>query len=179
MEGSMGYGKSHLLAVLAALLLRSGRRPVYISDCRELLGNTLSYLQSALLCAFADPSLSSIQDEIRACSSLDDLVYFCGDQSVTPLYFIIDQKNALEHEPDNTDPALNKSKAVVWDLLGRITAGHYTITGASANYNTALHMQGKQQGELKLSLMGGMTPVSRSSVSRLFISNHYLDFRRK
>jgi DNA replication protein DnaC len=38
-HGTMGYGKSHILTVLAGLLSRLGKRTVYLPDCRWLLGD--------------------------------------------------------------------------------------------------------------------------------------------
>ena len=158
----MGYGKSHILAILASLLSRSGNRTVYVPNCRELLGDMLSYLQSVFLCAFADPSSSHTCDKIRAFKSKEDIYDFCRTQS-KPFYFIVDQKNDLEIGGANTDSATNSAKLTVQHFLGQITALHYTITSTSANYQTALHMAKKQVNEKQLAMMGGMSEVSKHS----------------
>jgi hypothetical protein len=160
-NGTMGYGKSHILAVLAGLLSRSKKRTVYMPDCRELLGDMVSYLQSALLCAFADPSSSHWRDKIRAFKSQEDIYDFCRKQS-EPFYFIVDQKNALEIEGANMDIATNSAKQTAQQFLSQLTAMHYTITSASANYRTALRMEMKQVNE-KVPMMGGMSEVSKHS----------------
>jgi len=165
-QGTTGYGKSHILAVLAGLLSRFGKRAVYLPDCRELLGDMSFYIQSALLCAFADPSLSDSRDKIRAFKSQDDISNFCRAQEA--LYLIVDQKNALETEGANMDTATNSAKEATQRFLSQITAIHYTIASASANYGTALHMAKKQSGDQKMLLMGGMSEVGKPS-NRSFV----------
>jgi hypothetical protein len=164
----MGYGKSHLLAVLAGLLSRSGKRTVYLPDCREFLANKLRYMQTALLCAFADPSSSDERDKIRGLESQEDIIYFCDRQM--PMYFIVDQMNALDRESDNMDTVDNQRKAAAQEYLDQLTSSHYRITSASANHRTAMHMAKKQTNEMKLALMGGMSEVSKCSSRSFFVS---------
>src|SRR6266487_633234 len=159
LQGTMGCGKSHMLAALTCLLFRRGKRPVYIPDCRQMLVDPLPYIQSALLCTFADASSSSHRDKIRSFRNPDDALDFCRNLGERHLYFIVDQINALEHEAPNTDLAQNDHKAVLSDFLQRIALGHYIITSASANYRTAQRMAQKQTGELGMSMMGGMSEV--------------------
>jgi hypothetical protein len=160
-QGTMGYGKSHILAVLAGLLSRAGKRVVYLPDCRELVVNPMRYMRTALLCAFADPHSSDVRDEIRALESMDNIIDFCVNHRDT--YFIIDQINALGFEDTNMDMVDNDKKAAAWVFLGQLTYGQYRITSASANHKTAMHMKTKQRGEKRLALMGGMSEVSKCS----------------
>src|ERR1700733_4389204 len=108
----------------------------------------VSYLQSALLCAFANPSSSHRRDKIRAFKSQEDIYNFCRTQS-EPFYFIVDQKNAFEFESANMDVATNSAKQTAQQFLSQLTAMHYTITSMSANYRTVLHMALKQVNEKK------------------------------
>ena len=39
--GSMGYGKSHMLAALACLLVKQNERVIYFPDCRSMLESPL------------------------------------------------------------------------------------------------------------------------------------------
>ena len=158
MQGTMGFGKSHILAVLAGLLSRAGKRVVYLPDSRELVVNTMRYMRTALLCAFADPHSSEVRDEIRALESKNNVIAFCEKHPDT--YFIIDQMNALDFEDINMDAVVDKRKAAVQEFLDNLTSGQYRITSASANHKTAMHMASKQRGEKKLALMGGMSEVS-------------------
>lgn len=165
--GTMGYGKSHILAVLAGLLSRSSKRTVYLPDCRRLVTDPIGYLQSALLCTFADPSSLHTRDDIRALKSFSNIINFCQQEI---LYFIIDQKNAFDESEDiNMDINNNSKKNAVREFLCELTAPHYVITSASADHRTAMHMAEKQTGERKLSLMGGMSEVSKPS-------NYYFTF---
>lgn len=158
-QGTMGYGKSHILAVLAGLLSREGNRVVYLPDCRELARDTMHYMRTALLCAFADPPLSDVRNEIRALQSEDDVVAFCKRNR--SMYFIIDQMNALDREDSNMDTVNNARKDAIQQFLDLLTPGHYQITSASSNHKTAMYMKKKQTNELKMALMGGMSAVSK------------------
>ncbi|KAF5379728.1 hypothetical protein D9615_005699 [Tricholomella constricta] len=159
-EGTIGYGKSYILAALAAFLSRSGKRPVYIPDCWELLKDDVPYIQSALLSAFSEPSSTSTRDDIRAFESHDDIIQFCGSlPHEKSLYFIIDQKNALDREDDNKGTASNDKKQAVSTLLDKIARGHLVITSASANYQTALEVMSRHHSERTLSLRGGMSRI--------------------
>ena len=158
-QGTMGYGKSHILAVLAGLLYRSGKRVVYLPDCRALLRQPLDYLRASLLCAFADPSSYEKRETIRALGSTHDVEKFCCEN--LPMYFIIDQMNALDAEVSNQDVSTNSQKAFLLEFLTSLTVGHYQITSASANHKTALYVEKRQTNDLKQSLMGGMTEVCK------------------
>jgi hypothetical protein len=163
-HGSMGYGKSYILAALACLLSRRGKRVVYLPDCRQALRPFLPYLQSALLCAFADPSSTSLRDKIRQFKTAEDATNFVRTLGNIRLYFIVDQINALEHEDVNTDNVSNTMKDNIRDFLFAMFVSHYSITSASANYRTALHMRQKQTSEIKMTMIGGMSEVcTRSS----------------
>jgi beta-glucosidase/6-phospho-beta-glucosidase/beta-galactosidase len=125
-------------------------------------------MQTALLCAFADPSSSDEHDKIRALKSQDDIMHFCDEHM--PVYFIVDQMNALDHEDVNMDTVDNQRKTVAQESLDKLTSSHYQITSASANHRTAMHMKKMQTGEMKLALMGGMSEVSKCSSYSFLVS---------
>jgi hypothetical protein len=52
--GTIGYGKSYLLAALVCYLTVHGTRIVYIPDCRECCEEPLTYFQAAMLFTWAD-----------------------------------------------------------------------------------------------------------------------------
>ncbi|KAF8450160.1 hypothetical protein BGX38DRAFT_511381 [Terfezia claveryi] len=52
LHGTLGAGKSHLLAALTCVLRKEGMRVVYLPDCRGLLDNPFQYLRHALRLAF-------------------------------------------------------------------------------------------------------------------------------
>jgi hypothetical protein len=146
-SGNMGCGKSHMLAAFACLLFHLGERPVYI-DCRQMLMDPLSYIQSAMLCSFSDASSSSHRDKIRSFQHLKDTLDFCGNLKGIRLYFIIDQINTLEAEAPNADLVSNSGKEALSTFLQRISLGHYSITSASENYRTARRMAQKQTNKI-------------------------------
>jgi len=90
---------------------------------------------------------------------MEDALTFCGNLGETHLYFIVDQINALEQEETNADSVSNHEKDDLRKFLRSITFGHYSITSASANYQTFQRMAQKQTGEIKMSMMGGMSKV--------------------
>jgi hypothetical protein len=158
--GTMGYGKSYILAALTCLLYRQGKRVVFIPDCRAMLANPLIYIKCALLCTFANPSLKEERQRIRDCTSLCELDAFSHSLDGTTLYFIVDQVNALEISPSNTDTIPDDMKGAGRNLINGLGTGNFLITSASANYQTARYMARKQTGEKKMSLVGGMSDVS-------------------
>jgi len=92
--GTMGYGKSYTLSVLACLLYRQGERVVFIPDCRAMIVYPLTRMymirvKSAFLCSFADPLQKKRRDCSRSLISMDEVDDFChGWDDGTILYFI-------------------------------------------------------------------------------------------
>ena len=157
--GSIGYGKSHILAAMACYLFQQGKRVVYLPDCRPMVKDFLEYLRCGLLLAFGDSE--SHQIEIVKCLSVDAIRSFC--KTITyygiHLYFIVDQLNALDEEGTNKDDLPNSKKIEISSDLDKITSGHFVIKSASANYKAAMYMSYKQMSEMKISFFGGLTKV--------------------
>jgi len=117
LHGTMGYGKSHLVAALVCLLCHLGKCILYLPDCRQMLATPFLYMKSTLLCAFSDPSSSSLHNEIQYLGDSTDpnnhlklAKQFCSENPGKALYFIVDQMNVLEHELINTDKSMNSMK---------------------------------------------------------------------
>jgi hypothetical protein len=155
--GSQGFGKSHILAALACLLVRKGERVVYIPDCPAMLLDPFLYLRTALLFAFT----GSIHGEgIRECEDVEGLADFCSlYRSIGQLCFVVDQWNALDPDPTGQDKVDDRRKFQLHGLLERMSERHISITCASATQNTFKYMALRDTGERKIRLMGGMTPV--------------------
>lgn len=49
LRGTVGYGKSHMLAALVLLLIMEGEGVVYLPDCRAMLGSLVPYVKAAIL----------------------------------------------------------------------------------------------------------------------------------
>jgi hypothetical protein len=153
--GTMGYGKSHILAALACLLIRRGHRVVYFPDCRAACDSWFHYLRRALLFAFRD---NETQQKIMECGDAEQLLRIC-ESFPDPLYIIYDQKNALDPEDPGEDEVSEDAKQAVRLALPRISFNRISITSASANYRSAMAMSRKQDGKRKIALLGGMTEV--------------------
>jgi hypothetical protein len=156
--GTMGYGKSHLLAALACLLVRQGERVVYLPDCRKMLSSPIPYLQKAFLFAFQDND--GYVNSVLECQTYNDLLSLTRRFATGKLCFIVDQINALDPEDDGKDNVQNPNKAALYDFLLEVVDPHIYITSASANHKSARHMAKKQTDDEKLPFMGGMTKVS-------------------
>ena len=157
--GTKGYGKSHILAALACLLVRKKELVVYLPDCCAMLREPLKYLRNALLFAFVGLSSFDYREWICECEDIEGLANFCMQYKQGQLCFIIDQLNALDPEPKGEDDVSDDRKFWLKELLQRISAGHVLITSASANHKSAMHMAAKDTGDQKISLLGGMTTV--------------------
>ena len=139
---------------------------MFIPDVRALLFAPLPYITTALLCTFAGPSFKEERKRIRACKSTDDISSFYHGIHSFP-YLIIDQINAFELSDPNTDSVARETKDACRIFINDLSVGSFTITSASANYQTAMHMKKKKQtNEIKLPMMGGMSTVS----SRIYLS---------
>ncbi|EXX67380.1 uncharacterized protein OCT59_004648 [Rhizophagus irregularis] len=147
--GTVGYGKSHILSAIACFLFRTGRRVVFLPDCRQLAVDPVDYTKSALFLAYHDDDAKI--NEINSCENFENIVDFCKKlQFKEKLYFIVDQMNALD-ELDNTGVSLK-----IKQQINKMSNYHYYIMSFSANNKTILHyLMQKQTGELKIKLYGG------------------------
>ena len=157
--GTMGYGKSHLLACLACLLIKEGETVVYLPDCRAMLWGVVPYVKAAMLLTFGDGG--DMQEEVQQLSSMEDIQNFFEKRSPEDIFFIIDQWNALELEKDiSRDNVSNDQKSRAQQFLDMISATHRRIWSASANYLTFRYMEQKQRNEITIYVQGGLTKVS-------------------
>jgi hypothetical protein len=144
--GTKGYGKSHLLAVLVCYLTAQGERVVYIPECRECAKDSVEYVQTAMLFAWADDE--AIQEEIIALDSEETIREFFKGQS--DIIFVFDQLNGL--------PEMGEIKQ--W--LTRYRASHKAILSTSANHESYLEAAQQQNTEETMYAYRGFTPVSLS-----------------
>lgn len=169
--GTIGYGKSHILAAMTCLLVQQGKRVVYLPDCRAMIADFLKYIKSGFLLAFGDSE--SHQLGIQSFGSVDEIKAFCELIVVRDkirLYFIVDQMNAFDTEGTNKDDVSNDVKSRIRTSLSEIMFEHFVIESASANYQSAMYMQQKQLSKSKLSLMGGLTKVSYPCYAMVFVT---------
>ena len=158
-HGTLGAGKSHLLAAPTCLLIREGAKVVYLPDCRALLRNSLEYLRTALRLTFdEDEDASEALDDAK---TIEELEEFCTDAaSEFRLLFIIDQANALDPEDEAADRLSLIAKRGARTLIDKITSGHLKFASSGGNYQHTWHDMYRETGEKRLRLYGGLTDVS-------------------
>jgi hypothetical protein len=152
--GTLGFGKSHMLAALVTLLIRQGERKiVYIPDCKAFLENSFQYMRSALLTTFFRDEERFIQ--VLNAQILVDLKYICLSVADGDLIFIIDQYNAIE--VDDRLTANNEKKLTCQEFLNEISFKHCILRASSANNTTAVRDAHKQRSELDMKWFGGLS----------------------
>ncbi|KAA8898773.1 hypothetical protein FN846DRAFT_909953 [Sphaerosporella brunnea] len=157
-RGNMGYGKSHIMAAMACLLMQDReKRVVYIPDCAAIYEKPLTTLRSALLMAFADRTDLCITIEMA--SSMNDIINFCRKYNECRLYFFLDQVNAfyLETTSTGTVGVLANRKGEVRDAIWEMSGSHYVIFSASGNYITGILDDLRQTHTKTITVSGGLT----------------------
>ena len=148
--GTIGYGKSHLLAAAACCLLAEGWNVVYIPDCADLLDTTVAYhvLQDALLLAFTgeDTHIAAIEQ----CSTLDALVQWCANalpvSKESQLVFLLDQAHAIVGD-----------KRPSW--LAGLLDNRCAVKAVSLRDPGILGTLSKQRSETDVMFFGGLSEV--------------------
>ena len=142
---------------MVCLLMRKGRKVVFLPDCKALLLEPVDYFRSALLLTFA--AEPAAQAQVVGLCTVDAVVAFC--KSRNDLTFIVDQFNALEIDKDRDDGELQKKKADARQLIDSAACDRALLKAASANNVTAREIvHGKQLNMNIVTLFGGMTQVS-------------------
>ena len=158
LHGTLGAGKSHMLAALVCLLSKEGKKVVYLPDCRALLRHPFRYLQLALLRTFHDDPEAS--NSLMHYNTEDGLVLFCDTVAEdVRLYFIIDQLNALDVQDGAMDHNNNSKKASVRNTLDKITMLHLRICSSTGNYMNSRHDSTRQTGEQTMRVYTGLNNV--------------------
>jgi len=92
-------------------------------------------------------SINVKRSELSSHKSQDDFKRFCCAHA--PMYFVIDQRNALDDGRLNMDTVSNEKKAAVQEYLASLTSGHYRTTSASANHkNNDAQRQNRKATEI-------------------------------
>ena len=95
-----------MLAALDVMLLQGRKKAVYLPDCRQLARYPLEYLKDALALTYAGDR--EAQSEILQCATGLSPVGWCINRAATvgeELYFLIDDINALDTDPEVLDSA--------------------------------------------------------------------------
>jgi hypothetical protein len=168
----MGYGKSHLLAALVCLLIKEGKRVVYIPDCGALVMKPILTLRAALFPVFyGEPK---IIEKIMAADGVTQFIRIIQDYENGSLYFVIDQGNAL-------DMTTNR-QAELRDYLREMCKNQHAVYSAGGNYLEGIMNDTRQRQELRIPLFGGLSEAEQVTywkhlkllTSRFLSSNHIL-----
>jgi hypothetical protein len=151
--GTMGYGKSHILAALVCYLLAKDQHVVYLADCNNVAYSPVESVRNALLLSFANDE--ERRSMIERCDDEKDLKTLVQELDLD-LYFAIDQINALE-ESEGDSNVKKKAKASTWKLIEELAFNHLLIMSASANnMSFRKFSQAAQRNELSVILYGGL-----------------------
>ncbi|KAJ6585170.1 hypothetical protein B0H19DRAFT_414025 [Mycena capillaripes] len=156
---TIGVGKSHLLAALAVLLRRQGKRVVYVPNCEDLAMSPVRYMAAAFLCCFSgqDGESRKKRDEIRSLRDLEAIEAWAERQYTLGIrfYFIIDQLNALE--PSARSMITPSKLERVRSFLLALYCKHVYVRSSSANDQRGYELRGRGQHELVLNISQTMS----------------------
>jgi hypothetical protein len=158
--GTIGYGKSHLLAALTCYLISVGKRVVYIPDCRECAWKPVSYLRAAMLLAWGGPGDSVIRKRIMALNTTEAISKFLERQS--NILFLVDQVSSLEIDPSETDRLSDARKGTIHSWIRGCILWNKYIFGITAT-NTGMNrgwLTKQQTNAQQLHVYGGFSAVS-------------------
>jgi len=149
LQGSLGSGKSHILAALVCLLAKEDKRVVYLPDARVLATDIVEYTKEALQLAYADDQ--ALFKQIQGLSSIADIFQFSGECSRRDecWYLICDQMNALDHFPDTANTLGPNAQQEALQFIQRLSKNHYFIWSASGNCRQAASNNRRQNSGAK------------------------------
>ena len=166
--GTIGYGKSHVLAALVCYLLSTGSQVIYIPDCQECLRDPVEYVRAAMLLAW-DGSIA-LQMQIMDLETRDDILRFFKSRATEgcKAVFVVDQMNALERKDGvawSASDSRNRVSLETW--LYECSSQHTTVVGLSANNISLARLQSSQRNHSRLNAYGGLTEVVVRSTGSL------------
>jgi len=137
LQGSLGSGKSHILAALVCLLVKEGKRVVYLPEAKQLATDLVGYTQYSLQLAYADDEV--LFERIQGFSSITDILKFAKERSRRGelWYLICDQMNALDHFHDIANSLAAEDQREALRFIQRLASDHIYIWSASGNCRDA------------------------------------------
>lgn len=156
--GTIGFGKSHVLAALVCYLMQSGYRVIYIPDCRACYESPVPILRQAMILAWAD--LPSMVTAIESFDTLDEICGFLEGFSMSDQqpFFVADQMNALQVSSRNSQET--RQIEDLYGFIQKCAPFCKRIFSTSANNHTYLQLAPKQANILRVNAYGGMTKVT-------------------
>jgi hypothetical protein len=165
-HGTLGYGKSFLLAALAIALFKDNRRVVYLPHCKALARSFFSYLRDGLALTYAYFNDHEALRGCFRCTTASELVNWCLLRSyqAETLYFIVDQINALDTDIEVIDSVPIARRQECTNMLGQLEFRHILIYSSSGNYLHGYREDTKPEDLKRVSVFGGLPKVSQLSL---------------
>ncbi|KAF8541845.1 hypothetical protein BDD12DRAFT_979387 [Trichophaea hybrida] len=152
-QGTMGYGKSHLICALVCYLMKIGERVIYAPDCKSLTADPFKYMRDAFRLAFADsPQIVQMLNQCLDMNALERLAEKIAEFGIT-MFVFIDQANALD--AGSGGRMSSDARAKLMESLSRLSYSHFFIQSTSANFEMAAKALFTQEQVDKLELNGG------------------------
>eukprot|EP00919_Chromeraceae_sp_WS-2016_P035662 GHVR01084574.1.p1 GENE.GHVR01084574.1~~GHVR01084574.1.p1 ORF type:complete len:737 (+),score=79.51 GHVR01084574.1:1073-3283(+) len=165
--GTVGFGKSYLLAALAVQLMSEGMRVVYLPDCRKMLDDPTMYMREALLLSLTVTPLYPLPDQINneyaynellACGCKNELLTwrknFIGTKEKF-LLFLIGQISAFN--PRGSSAEIENVSDVL-QFLNSMRSGQIRVEESSAN-NAQAVQDGRHHSSrpIRVTCLGGLS----------------------
>jgi len=172
LQGTLGSTKSHIFAALVCLLIKEGKRVVYLTDARVLVKEIVEYTKEALQLAYVDDQVLFAQ--VRRFSSITDILQFARERSACGewWYIICDQMNALDHFPNSANTLRPDAQMEALQFIQRLAHHHYFIWSFSGNCRDAASDNARQNSGAKwLVFREGYTRVCCSQFFCLMLTS--------
>jgi len=172
LQGTLGSGKSHILAALVCLLIKEGKRVVYILDARVFATNIVDYTKEAMQLAYADDQV--LFEQIEGFSFTADILQFSKERSKRGdwWYLICDQMDALDHFPDSANTLGPDAQMEALRFIRSLSGYHYFIWSASGNCRQTASDNARQNSGAKwLVFERGYTRVRYSQFFYLILTS--------
>lgn len=160
--GTIGYGKSHVLAALAVLLMRLGeKRVVYVPDCKKMLVSPGDYMKQALLLALKlkplDTEPEAAYAALQECEGPDDIQRWKRARITEgDLLFFVGQVSSLDPKGASALHDLVKVEQCR-TFLNNMYTGQLVVEESSANNEQAHEDNSSQSRPPRVSCYGGLS----------------------
>lgn len=163
LHGSLGLGKSHMLAALVLALFKEKRKVVFLPDCRALARSFLATLKDGLALTYAYFDDEEALHGCLGCRTPTQLVEWCVKRSTSKkreqLFFVVDQINVLDTDSDSVNSVSSRTREECADLLAVLEQRHILIFSSSGNYLHGLKEFNKPGSQQRRSVFGGLSEV--------------------
>ncbi|KAF3927795.1 hypothetical protein ABW20_dc0101035 [Dactylellina cionopaga] len=143
-DGSLGWGKSHILAALVCVLLKNRIKVIYLPHYSDYIHVGIDYLKDAIYLTYAQEE-EKLQ-QVAAAHSFAKIKEFLNSEKERGerIVFIIDGVDNFDVTDSNENFVTGKTKVNLKEALYKIACQHIFIRSASANVQSLQHAQKEQ-----------------------------------